>query len=223
MQELRPLVDEYRELEQVAAAARRVARPRRHARTAPARRGRKRSGARSASSSRATRGAERGRAPSAAPQTADAATPARRARGATAAATSCSTWSKRARASPCARSVPSSVSIPTSLYRIVHRLEQDGALAEARARAEAALTVASGPRSPRGAGRLGCQRRWSCDQSDVEAADAGGQRVARSVEQAEDVGDVGLRLGNRWDAAAPADRAQGRRCTPPAPDGTAPN
>ena len=74
MQELRPLVDEYRELEQVAEklgvspAPAGTPTPRRRAAA------RKRSGARSASSSRATRGAGTGRAPSAAPQTADAAT-----------------------------------------------------------------------------------------------------------------------------------------------------
>jgi len=128
MKELRPLVDEYRELEQVAQklgvppAAADTPAPRR--RTAA----RKRSRARSTNSSGATRAAGAGRASRPASRTAD-----------TAPAGTASTRSNgrrdqlldmvKARPGITVREVGSELGVdPTSLYRIVHRLEQDGAL-----------------------------------------------------------------------------------------------
>jgi len=128
MKELRPLVDEYRELEQVAQKL--GVSPATGATPTPGRRAaaRKRSGARSTNSRRATRGAAAGGAPTAAPRTADAATAgAARARG----------NGRRdqlldmvkARPGITVREVGSELGVdPTSLYRIVRRLEQDGAL-----------------------------------------------------------------------------------------------
>ena len=128
MKELRPLVDEYRELEQVAQklgvppAAADTPAPRR--RTAA----RKRSRARSTNSSGATRAADAGRPSRPAPRTAG-----------TAPAGTTSTRSNgrrdqlldmvKARPGITVREVGSELGVdPTSLYRIVHRLEQDGAL-----------------------------------------------------------------------------------------------
>jgi MarR family protein len=128
MKELRPLVDEYRELEQVAQKL--GVSPATAGTPTPSRRGaaRKRSGARSTNSSRATRGAAAGRAPSTAPRTADAAT--------SGAARARSNGRRdqlldmvKARPGITVREVGSELGVdPTSLYRIVHRLEQDGAL-----------------------------------------------------------------------------------------------
>lgn len=127
MKELRPLVDEYRELEQVAqklgvspgTAATPTPRPRAAAR--------KRSSARSTNSSRATRGPGASRARTAAPP-ADAATAGvarRRSNGRRAQLLEM----VKARPGITVREVGSELGVdPTSLYRIVHRLEQDGAL-----------------------------------------------------------------------------------------------
>jgi phage terminase small subunit len=128
MKELRPLVDEYRELEQVAqklgvspaTAAAPTPRPRAAAR--------KRSRARSTNSSRATRGPGASRARTAAPPAAEAAA------AGTARARSNGRRDQlldmvRARPGITVREVGSELGVdPTSLYRIVHRLEQDGAL-----------------------------------------------------------------------------------------------
>ncbi len=130
MKELRPLVDEYRELEQVAAEARRVRPPPPALRTAQARRDTEAVGC-------PLHQLER-RAPVAPPALVARRVrhrgpqmrrrPARHARAAMAAATSCSTWSKRGPGIT-VREVGSELGVdPTSLYRIVHRLEQDGAL-----------------------------------------------------------------------------------------------
>jgi len=128
MKELRPLVDEYRELEQVAQklgvppATPDTPAPRRRAAA------RKRSRARSTKSSRATRGAGASRARTAAPPAAEAAA------AGTARARSNGRRDQlldmvRARPGITVREVGSELGVdPTSLYRIVHRLEQDGAL-----------------------------------------------------------------------------------------------
>jgi hypothetical protein len=129
MKELRPLVDEYRELEQVAqklgvsAATASTPTPRRRTAT------RKRSGARSTNSSGAPRaGAGAGRASRPASRNASTA--------AVGAARTRSNGRRdqlldmvKARPGITVREVGSELGVdPTSLYRIVHRLEQDGAL-----------------------------------------------------------------------------------------------
>jgi hypothetical protein len=128
MKELRPLVDEYRELEQVAqklgvspaTAAAPTPRPRAAAR--------KRSRARSTNSSRATRGPGASRARTAAPPAADAAT-AGATRGRSNGRRDQLLDMVKARPGITVREVGSELGVdPTSLYRIVHRLEQDGAL-----------------------------------------------------------------------------------------------
>ncbi len=129
MKELRPLVDEYRELEQVAQklgvspATAATPTPRRRAAA------RKRSSARSTTSSGATgRAPGAGRASSPASRTADAAT------AAVAGARSNGRRDQlldmvKARPGITVREVGSELGVdPTSLYRIVHRLERDGAL-----------------------------------------------------------------------------------------------
>lgn len=128
MKELRPLVDEYRELEQVAqklgVSPATVDAPTPRPRAAA----RKRSAARSTNSSRATRGAGASRARTAAPPAAEAAA------AGTARARSNGRRDQlldmvRARPGITVREVGSELGVdPTSLYRIVHRLEQDGAL-----------------------------------------------------------------------------------------------
>jgi phage terminase small subunit len=127
MKELRPLVDEYRELEQVAQKL--GVSPATAAPPAPRRRAavRKRA-ARSTNSSRATRGAGASRAASAAPRTADAAT-AGAARARSNGRRDQLLDMVKARPGITVREVGSELGVdPTSLYRIVHRLEQDGAL-----------------------------------------------------------------------------------------------
>jgi hypothetical protein len=126
MKELRPLVDEYRELEQVAqklgvsptSAAAPTPRPR------PRAAARKRPSAGSTNSSRATRGPGASRARTAAPPVADAA-----ARGRSNGRRDQLLDMVKARPGITVREVGSELGVdPTSLYRIVHRLEQDGAL-----------------------------------------------------------------------------------------------
>ena len=128
MKELRPLVDEYRELEQVAQklgvppAAADTPAPRRRAAT------RKRSGARSTNASRRTRAAAAGGPSSAASRTADAAS-AGAARARNNGRRDQLLDMVKARPGITVREVGSELGVdPTSLYRIVHRLEQDGAL-----------------------------------------------------------------------------------------------
>jgi hypothetical protein len=126
MKELRPLVDEYRELEQVAqklgvsptSAAAPTPRPR------PRAAARKRPSAGSTNSSRATRGPGASRARTAAPPVADAA-----ARGRSNGRRDQLLDMVKARPGITVREVGSELGVdPTSLYRIVHRLERDGAL-----------------------------------------------------------------------------------------------
>ena len=130
MQELRPLVDEYRELEQVAqklgvssptAADTPTPRPRAAAR--------KRSGARSTNSSAATRAAAgTGRPSSPAPRTAGG-SPGGAARTRSNGRRDQLLDMVKARPGITVREAGSELGVdPTSLYRIVHRLEQDGAL-----------------------------------------------------------------------------------------------
>jgi len=128
MQELRPLVDEYRELEQVAQklgvspVAPGTPTPRRRAAT------RKRSGARSTNASRRTRAATAGGPSSTASRTADAAS-AGAARARNNGRRDQLLDMVKARPGITVREVGSELGVdPTSLYRIVHRLEQDGAL-----------------------------------------------------------------------------------------------
>jgi len=132
MQELRPLVDEYRELEQVAqklgvssptAADTPTPRPR------PRAAARKRSGARSTNSSAATRAAAgTGRPSSPAPRTAGT-SPGGAARTRSNGRRDQLLDMVKARPGITVREAGSELGVdPTSLYRIVHRLEQDGAL-----------------------------------------------------------------------------------------------
>ena len=128
MQELRPLVDEYRELEQVAQklgvspVTPGTSTPRRRAAT------RKRSGARSTNASRRTRAATAGGPSSTASRTADAAS-AGAARARNNGRRDQLLDMVKARPGITVREVGSELGVdPTSLYRIVHRLEQDGAL-----------------------------------------------------------------------------------------------
>ena len=128
MKELRPLVDEYRELEQVAQKL--GVSPATAGTPTPSRRGaaRKRSGARSTNSSRATRGPGASRARTAAPPAADAAT-AGATRGRSNGRRDQLLDMVKARPGITVREVGSELGVdPTSLYRIVHRLERDGAL-----------------------------------------------------------------------------------------------
>ena len=128
MKELRPLVDEYRELEQVAeklgvspaTPGAPTPRPRSSAR--------KRSGARSTNSSRATRAPGASRARTAAPRATEAAS-AGAARARSNGRRDQLLDMVKARPGITVREVGSELGVdPTSLYRIVHRLEQDGAL-----------------------------------------------------------------------------------------------
>ena len=129
MTELRPLVDEYRELEQVAQklgvspATPGSPAPRRRAAT------RKRSGARSTNSSAATRAAAgTGRPSSPAPRTAGT-SPGGAARTRSNGRRDQLLDMVKARPGITVREAGSELGVdPTSLYRIVHRLEQDGAL-----------------------------------------------------------------------------------------------
>jgi len=132
MQELRPLVDEYRELEQVAQklgvsspTAADTPTPRSRSRAAA----RKRSGARSTNSSAATRAAAgTGRPSSPAPRTAGA-SPGGAARTRSNGRRDQLLDMVNARPGITVREAGSELGVdPTSLYRIVHRLEQDGAL-----------------------------------------------------------------------------------------------
>ena len=128
MQELRPLVDEYRELEQVAQklgvspVTPGTPTPRRRAAT------RKRSGARSTNASRRTRATAAGGPSSTASRTTDAAS-AGAARARNNGRRDQLLDMVKARPGITVREVGSELGVdPTSLYRIVHRLEQDGAL-----------------------------------------------------------------------------------------------